>query len=84
MHAFSARHSGTDRLTDWLDHCLEYFREAAMCRGDPTLAFFTWDAGIPKSKRDTTNECVKWDKLRTFAESRMVDVSDYSILNQDG
>ncbi|KAH4350602.1 hypothetical protein HBH98_051100 [Parastagonospora nodorum] len=67
-----------------IDHCLEYFREAAMCRGDPTLAFFTWDAGIPKSKRDTTNECVKWDKLRAFAESRMVDVSDYSILNQDG
>ncbi|KAF2678695.1 hypothetical protein K458DRAFT_422929 [Lentithecium fluviatile CBS 122367] len=67
-----------------VDHCLEYFREAAMCRGDPTLAFFTWDDGIPKSKRDTTNECVKWDKLRAFAESRMVDVSDYSVLNRDG
>ncbi|PSN69535.1 hypothetical protein BS50DRAFT_599728 [Corynespora cassiicola Philippines] len=67
-----------------VDHCLEYLREAAMCRGDPTLAFFTWDDGIPKSKRDTTNECVKWDKLRAFAESRMVDVSDYSVLNRDG
>ncbi|KAF2864797.1 hypothetical protein BDV95DRAFT_680743 [Massariosphaeria phaeospora] len=67
-----------------VDHCLEYFREASMCRGDPTLAFFTWDAGIPKSKRDTTNECVKWDKLRAFAESRMVDVSDYRVLNRDG
>lgn len=55
-----------------------------MCRGDPTLAFFTWDAGIPKSKRDTTNECANWEKLNAFAESRMVDVSDYSILNRDG
>ncbi|KAF2797785.1 hypothetical protein K505DRAFT_372183 [Melanomma pulvis-pyrius CBS 109.77] len=65
-----------------MDHCLEYWREAAMCRGDPTLTTFVWNEGRPFSKVHSTHECVNWDQLYTFAESRMVDVSDYGIFSE--
>ncbi|CAI6289800.1 unnamed protein product [Periconia digitata] len=67
-----------------VDHCLEYFREQAMCRGDSTIAFFVWNSGIPKSTKDTTNECVKWGPLNAWAESRMVTLDkEYTALNKD-
>ncbi|KAK8137989.1 hypothetical protein PG984_001369 [Apiospora sp. TS-2023a] len=62
-----------------MDHCLEYWREAAMCRGDPTLATFVWHEGRPFSKVHSVHECVNWDRLRGWAESRMVDASDLSL-----
>ncbi|MCJ1240118.1 hypothetical protein MMC14_008118 [Varicellaria rhodocarpa] len=66
------------------DHCLEYWREAAMCRGDPTLATFSWVNGtILKSRVYSDHECVDWKKLEGWATSRMVDLSDYSILEKD-
>lgn len=64
------------------DHCLEYLREAAMCRGDTTIATFQWAAGKPFSHVYSDHECVNWDLLDTWARSRTVDMSDYSILVQ--
>ncbi|KAK8055066.1 hypothetical protein PG993_000293 [Apiospora rasikravindrae] len=64
-----------------MDHCLEYWREAAMCRGDPTLATFVWHEGKPFSKVHSVHECVNWDRLQGWAESRMVDASDLSIFS---
>ncbi|KAL4768173.1 hypothetical protein BDW60DRAFT_132426 [Aspergillus nidulans var. acristatus] len=66
-----------------IDHCLEYWREAAMCRGDTTLATFRWKDGLPYSRVYSDHECVDWEALDGWARGRMVDMSDYSILKQD-
>lgn len=66
-----------------IDHCLEYWREAAMCRGDMTLATFFWRDELPYSRVYSDHECVDWEALDRWARSRMVDMSDYSALEQD-
>ncbi|KAJ4305492.1 hypothetical protein N0V90_001023 [Kalmusia sp. IMI 367209] len=65
-----------------IDHCLEYWRESVMCRGDVTLGTFYWrdTDGYPTSRVYTDNECVDWTALDTWARKRMVDMSDRSIL----
>ncbi|KAE8418449.1 hypothetical protein BDV36DRAFT_295093 [Aspergillus pseudocaelatus] len=65
-----------------IDHCLEYWREAAMCRGDTTLATFRWVDGLPYSRVYSDHECVNWEALDQWARSRMVDMSDYRMLVQ--
>ncbi|KAL4865662.1 hypothetical protein BDV12DRAFT_174323 [Aspergillus spectabilis] len=65
-----------------VDHCLEYWREAAMCRGDTTLATFRWVDGLPYSRVYSDHECVNWEAIDKWARERMVDMSDYSILSQ--
>ncbi|KAB8263844.1 hypothetical protein BDV32DRAFT_146148 [Aspergillus pseudonomiae] len=65
-----------------IDHCLEYWREAAMCRGDTTLATFRWVDGLPYSRVYSDHECVNWEALDQWARSRMVDMSDYGMLVQ--
>jgi hypothetical protein len=67
-------------LTTCADHCLEYWREAAMCRGDTTLSTFLWSEGKPFSHVYSDHECVNWQSLDTWARSRMVDMSDLSVL----
>ncbi|KAJ5245945.1 hypothetical protein N7468_000928 [Penicillium chermesinum] len=62
------------------DHCLEYLREAAMCRGDTTLTTFFWKNEIPYSRVYSDHECVNWEALDTWARSRMVDMSSYDHL----
>jgi len=63
-----------------IDHCLEYWREAAMCRGDTVLSTFQWASGKPYSRVNSDHECVDWDRLDAWARSRMVDLSSYDIL----
>lgn len=65
-----------------IDHCLEYWREAAICRGDTTLATFRWVDGLPYSRVYSDHECVNWGALDQWARSRMVDMSDYGMLVQ--
>ena len=67
-----------------IDHCLEYMREAAMCRGDTTLSTFQWAAGKPYSRVTSEHECVSWERLDAWARQRMVDMSDYGILDLSG
>lgn len=62
------------------DHCLEYWREAAMCRGDTTLSTFQWAEGRPFSHVYSDHDCVNWSALDTWARGRMIDMSDLSIL----
>ncbi|KAF2260274.1 hypothetical protein CC78DRAFT_501936 [Lojkania enalia] len=72
-----------DRIVEdkHIDHCLEYWREAAMCRGDVTLGTYFWrEDGFPTSQVYTDNECIDWRALDTWARKRMVDMTDYSIL----
>ncbi|KAL5086659.1 hypothetical protein Trisim1_008744 [Trichoderma cf. simile WF8] len=63
-----------------IDHCLEYWREAAICRGDVTLSTFQWLEGKPFSRVYSDHECVNFEKLDTWARSRMVDTKDLSVL----
>jgi hypothetical protein len=62
-----------------IDHCLEYWRQAAMCRGDVTLGTFFWRDGVPTSRVYTDNECIDWQALDVWARKRMVKMTDYSI-----
>ncbi|KAL8765967.1 MAG: hypothetical protein Q9209_007114 [Squamulea sp. 1 TL-2023] len=63
-----------------IDHCLEYWREAAICRGDTALGTFMWKDGLPYSRVYSDHECVDWDRLDKWARGRMVDMSDYGRL----
>ena len=63
-----------------IDHCLEYWREAAMCRGDTTLSTFRWAEGNAYSTV-SDHECVNWQRLDSWARERMVDMQDLSILD---
>ena len=61
-----------------IDHCLEYWREAAMCRGDTALGTFRWVDDLPYSRVYSDHECVDWQRLDAWARGRMVNMSDYS------
>jgi hypothetical protein len=41
-----------------IDQCLEYWREAAMCRGDTTLATFFWRDELPYPRVYSDHECL--------------------------
>ncbi|MCJ1246597.1 hypothetical protein MMC30_003806 [Trapelia coarctata] len=71
------------RESKHIDHCLEYWREAAMCRGDSSLATFSWFEGKPFSNQYSSHECINWGKFAAWAESRKVNASDYSLLTQE-
>ena len=68
----------TDSIACNLDHCLEYWREATMCRGDTAITTFRWVDGFPFSRVDSEHECVNWERLDTWARERMVNMSDYT------
>ncbi|KAK8119644.1 uncharacterized protein PG998_004270 [Apiospora kogelbergensis] len=66
------------KLPKFKDHCLEYWRQSVMCRGDTTLGTFFWRDGVPTSRVYTDNECVDWHKLDHWARQRKVNMADYS------
>ncbi|KAB8297741.1 hypothetical protein EYC80_001543 [Monilinia laxa] len=66
------------------DHCLEYWREAAMCRGDATMATMFWRDAVPTSRAWSDHECINWNAFDTWARSRSLNMTDPSILNQTG
>jgi hypothetical protein len=67
------------RENQHMDHCLEYFREAAICRGDVTMSTFFWKEGIPASRVYDDHECVNFDTLDSWARERMVDMRDLAL-----
>ncbi|KAK7948428.1 uncharacterized protein PG986_009314 [Apiospora aurea] len=77
--------TGADRVREdtHIDHCLEYWRQSAMCRGDTTLGTFFWRDGVPTSRVYTDNGCVDWYKLDHWARQRKVDMADYSQFVED-
>ncbi|MCJ1358217.1 MAG: hypothetical protein MMC33_008216 [Icmadophila ericetorum] len=68
------------RETLHIDHCLEYFREAAMCRGDTSLATMFWRDGLPTSRVYSEHECVNWEALDSWAREKMVDMHNPDVL----
>lgn len=65
------------------DHCLEYLREVAICRGDPSITTFGWRDGRPTAHVKSDHQCIKWEKLSSWAESRSVDMFDPNLLQQE-
>ncbi|KAI1324529.1 hypothetical protein F5Y16DRAFT_402384 [Xylariaceae sp. FL0255] len=78
--------TAADRIIEdtHMDHCLEYWRQSVMCRGDTTLAtlFFRED-GLATSRVYTDNECIDWQALDNWARKRKVDMSDYTQFISD-
>ncbi|QSZ30679.1 hypothetical protein DSL72_000237 [Monilinia vaccinii-corymbosi] len=66
------------------DHCLEYWREAAMCRADATMATMFWRDAVPTSRAWSDHECVNWELFDTWARSRTLNLTDPGILNETG
>jgi Mycotoxin biosynthesis protein UstYa len=61
-----------------IDHCLEYWREAAMCRADMALSTFYWNttSTFPASRVYSDHECVDWERLDAWSRSRMFIIND--------
>jgi hypothetical protein len=51
-----------------------------MCRGDVSVGTFQWAEGKPFSRVWSDHECINWDRLDTWARTRMFDLSDFSVL----
>ena len=66
--------------TGVLDHCLEYWREAAMCRGDMTLSTFFWNQTFATSRVYSDHECVDWERQDAWARTRMLNIQDTGVL----
>jgi Mycotoxin biosynthesis protein UstYa len=62
------------------DHCLEYWRAAAMCRGDTTITTYFWRDRLPTSRSYSDHECVNWELLDNWARSRMISMDNLDIL----
>lgn len=74
--------------SDYIEHCLEFIRQSAMCHGDITITAFRWlhDASgrivEPTTKEGALHQCVKWNRLSDWAKSRRVDLYDRNLLVQ--
>jgi len=55
-----------------------------MCKGDVTLGTFEWAQGKPFSRVYSDHECVDWPRFDRWARSRMMDMTDLSVLDQTG
>lgn len=55
-----------------------------MCRADTSLATFFWRGDEPVSRVYSERECVNWELLDKWARTRMVNMTDRSILQHDG
>ncbi|BCS02759.1 oxidase ustYa family protein [Aspergillus luchuensis] len=69
-----------EREQTHVNHCLEYWREAAICRGDTTLSTFQWLGGLPYSRVYSDHECVNWATLDGWARGRMVNMTSFEHL----
>ncbi|KAF7532289.1 hypothetical protein G7054_g8111 [Neopestalotiopsis clavispora] len=66
-----------------IEHCLEWLRVAALCRGDTTLTTFQWsDAkpGLLETEYPVPRQCVNWDELLQWSEEHAVDITENGLL----
>lgn len=59
-----------------LEHCIEWIRTAAVCRGDTTLTLFEWVDGMLETKYPIPHMCVDEGQLLSWSEvqGRRVDI----------
>ncbi|KAK8055064.1 hypothetical protein PG993_000291 [Apiospora rasikravindrae] len=66
-----------------VEHCLEWLRVAALCRGDTTLTTFRWGGkkgGSLETEYPTPHQCVDSASLMEWAEERAVDITQEGVL----
>ena len=65
------------RLTLHSEHCLDWLRVAALCRGDTTLTTLNWNKEGPVPYLDSEypipRRCIDWERLLDWSEARSVD-----------
>ena len=61
------------------EHCLEHFRELALCRGDIAVTTFLYRGGRKTAKLLAEHECVNWDRLQDWVSLRAIDLSTPDI-----
>ncbi|CZS88192.1 uncharacterized protein RCO7_01155 [Rhynchosporium graminicola] len=64
------------------EHCIDALRMAVMCRADVTVFPFHWKSGtrLPSPTWSQNHECVNWDVLQKWMDTRVVDVKAPGVL----
>ncbi|OTA92755.1 hypothetical protein M434DRAFT_31512 [Hypoxylon sp. CO27-5] len=68
-----------------IEHCLEWLRVAAICRGDTTLTTFQWggpDGSNLETEYPIPRQCVNSEKLLRWSEERSVDITQDGLLEK--
>ncbi|KAI2768969.1 hypothetical protein F4815DRAFT_489826 [Daldinia loculata] len=68
-----------------IEHCLEWLRVAALCRGDTTLTTFQWRKGERVSletEYPIPRQCVNSERLLKWSEERAVDINQEGLLER--
>ncbi|RDL40101.1 Uncharacterized protein BP5553_00080 [Venustampulla echinocandica] len=65
---------------DHLEHCIEWVRTAAICRGDTTLTLFEWVDGELETKYPIPHMCVNGEELLGWSRERIVDIDQEGAL----
>lgn len=63
-----------------VDHCLEYMRLIAMCRGSQAVTTFEWYGSQPKPVNDDQRECINWENFDAWNEERSFDLYDLDAI----
>ncbi|EPE31245.1 hypothetical protein GLAREA_12548 [Glarea lozoyensis ATCC 20868] len=71
-----------DEEREHLEHCIEWIRTAAICRGDTTLTLFEWVGDRLETKYPIPHMCYVEDELLSWSRKagRMVDIDEEGIL----
>ncbi|KAI1264668.1 hypothetical protein F5Y18DRAFT_76394 [Xylariaceae sp. FL1019] len=68
-----------------IEHCLEWLRIAALCRGDTTLSTFRWSTTEPaflETEYPIPRQCVKPESLLGWAKQHAVDITRSDLLER--
>ena len=69
-----------DQYWKHLNHCLDWLKNAALCRSDTTLTTLAWNETILDTEYPVAFQCVDPDSLFDWARTRAVDVSEPGVL----
>ncbi|MCJ1439126.1 hypothetical protein MMC27_008517 [Xylographa pallens] len=65
-----------------VDHCIETLRQGIMCRGDVSLATYSYIKGTKKVTARTWghHQCINYDSLLAWVKERAVDIFQKGVL----
>jgi hypothetical protein len=64
------------------DHCLEWLRVVALCRGDTVLTTFEWDGDNLETEYPIARQCVDSNHLLVWSQHNSVDLSTPGLLSK--
>jgi Mycotoxin biosynthesis protein UstYa len=75
-----------EKEREHLEHCIEWIRTAALCRGDTTLTLFEWVEGQLETKYPIPHQCVDDNALLGWSrrEGRMVNIDIDGMIEGPG